>query len=258
MNDYPTNGRIPTRRYHVFPNPSDRESASAGKEPEEQRSPTPMPRPATPSGPPQSHLQHGLTLYAQGNTLGALSAFSQGVKREPEDPLGHYLCGLAFQALGHGQEAQNEWEAVLTLTANTTSSGEEAPARAGTQWVRGLVQRLLARGSAGGEENPPAREMPPMDDVPLIGVEGAGMWNQGELETAILEAVQRHGGCYVQDRSLASILGVTTEEQVVGWEQSFSVREGLSCHPHCQSSRQESHPWEIHSDGVVFQRRDAP
>jgi hypothetical protein len=217
------------------------------------------------SAAPQVRLQRGLTLYAQGNTLGALWAFSEGIDLEPNNPLGHYLCGLAFQALGHGQEARAEWETVLALTVEATGSGREAPPSAETRWVRGLVQRLLAGGSVDAEVRPTAKGVPAMDDVPQIGTEGtgAGMRSQEELETAIRDAVQRHGGCYITDRSLADILMVTTEEQVVGWQQSFSAREALACHPHRQPIRQGSHHQECRdqegrSDGVVFKRGEAP
>ena len=266
MNNHPTSGYSPTRHYHLFPNPSKSGPPSADGEPVVEKKPEPTPSsPAPPAAPPM-HLQRGLTLYAQGETLAALWAFSQGTDLEPEDPLGHYLCGLAFQALDHGREARAEWETVLTLTADAQGSGGETPS-ADTQWVRGLVQRLLARGSVEAEERPTAGELPALDDHPAlddrpqIGTEGMGMRSQGELETAIRDAVWRHGGCHVQDRSLAAILGVTTEEQVVGWMQSFSERAGLSCHPHRQAIRQQDHPQGVHQqegdcDGVVFERPD--
>ncbi|MGI4789457.1 MAG: hypothetical protein ACRYFS_11480 [Janthinobacterium lividum] len=56
----------------------------------------------------QTHLRLGLELYAQGETVDALWAFFEGVGAEPGNALGHYLCGLAFQALELGQEAQVE------------------------------------------------------------------------------------------------------------------------------------------------------
>lgn len=219
----------------------------------------PAPSPSPPLVPPP-HLQRGLTLYAQGDTLAALWAFSQGVDLEPDDPLGHYLCGLAFQALGHGRQARVEWETVLTLTADATGSDGETPPSAETQWVRGLVQRLLAKGAAGAEGRSTTGEAPAVDDLPHVGSEGAGaaLRSQGELETAIQDAIRRHGGCYVQERSIAAILRVTTEEQVVGWQQSFSARAGLSCRPHRKPDRWERHPWESHLGDIVFERRAAP
>jgi len=264
MNNYARGGQTLHRRYHLFPGLNDGEPLRAQGEPGTQVKPDSIkpdqaPGPFPPPVPPP-HLQRGLTLYAQGDTLAALWAFSQGVDLEPDDPLGHYLCGLAFQALGHGRQARAEWEMVLTLTADVTGSDGEMPPSVETQWVRGLVQCLLARGAAGAEERPAAREVPAVDQLPQVGSEGAGaaLRSQRDLEAAIQDAVRRHGGCYVQERSIAAILRVTTEEQVVGWQQSFSARAGLSCRPYRKTDRRGSHPGESPLGGVVFERRAAP
>ena len=78
--------------------------------------------------------------------------------------------------------------------------------------------------------------------------------SQADLEAAIRDAVQCHGRFYIEDRSIAYLLQVTTEEQIVGWKQSFSTREGLACHPHRKAAGPASgHPGSSH-DGVMFKR----
>ncbi|MGI4789458.1 MAG: hypothetical protein ACRYFS_11485 [Janthinobacterium lividum] len=114
------------------------------------------------------------------------------------------------------------------------------------QWVRGMAERLV-----GKEAMSPSSKMPVYADFPSFQPEDAGdqTSRQAELENSILEEVHLLGSCYVKDRHIASRLAVTTEEQVVGWKQSFSMREGLECHPYQKTGdRSNRH------EGVIFTR----
>jgi len=90
--------------------------------------------------PTLSHLHGGVGLYAQGKTCEALWDFFLSVGSEPENPLGHYLCGLAFKALGLKEEAQAEWETTLAL-----ADRGEAPPTQETQWAGSMARRLLGK-----------------------------------------------------------------------------------------------------------------
>ncbi|MGI4790180.1 MAG: hypothetical protein ACRYFS_15175 [Janthinobacterium lividum] len=243
-----TDGHIKPRRYYIFPNLNQ----AATQEPSLI---IPM-LPSVPSTPSslQTHLRSGLELYAQGETLSALWAFFEGVGAEPGNALGHYLCGLAFQALELAPEAQAAWETVLTLTAGEERVSAEAlpdseMPDSEMQWVRSMAERLV-----GNEAMSPSSKMPAYADFPSVKPEdaSANTNRQAELETSILEDVRLYGNCYVKDRHIANRLAVTTEEQVVGWKQSFSAREGLECHPYQNTLSQSSR-----HEGVIFTRSEA-
>ncbi|MGI4789141.1 MAG: hypothetical protein ACRYFS_09870 [Janthinobacterium lividum] len=208
----------------------------------------------------QTHLRLGLELYAQGETLPALWTFFEGVGEEPRNALGHYLCGLAFQALELAEEAQVEWDSVLTLTSSEeamsgaslpTTNAESLPT-AEMQWVRGMAERLVGKSTMS-----PSSKMPVYADFPSVQPEDAGeqTGRQADLENSILEDVLRYGNCYVKDRHIASRLVATTEEQIVGWKQSFSAREGLECHPYQRNDpHQNTLSQSSRHEGVIFTR----
>ena len=267
MVDYSTNGHLTSRRCHIFPSATDHKSDSSkwkpGCDPDFSQRPDASQRPAS----SQRHLQWGLALYAQGQTQQALWDFFESVSAEPRNPLGHYMCGLALKALGLSDEAQAEWETVLTLASGDFfPSGETVPS-VETQWARSMAHRLLGRGTAEDAEPPchhPCRPQPPpnqasavddpLNDVVEVGPASGrvGACRQDDLESAIRDAVRCHGGCSVKDQFICAQLGVTTEEQVLGWKQSFSAREGLECLPYQATTRQD-----CRHDGVVFNRTAA-
>ena len=263
-----TNGHLASRRCHIFPNTPDQKRESSKGRPSDAPASSHQPDDShrsdafQRSASPQRHLQWGLALYAQGHTQQALWDFFESVGAEPRNSLGHYMCGLALKALGLSDEAQAEWEMVLTLASEEeVPSGGMVPS-VEIQWARSMAYRLLAGSLAGDAEyvgrNPP-RTLPPSDespaiDAPLKDVAEVGPANgcggacrQDDLESAIRDTVRCHGGCSVKDQFISDQLEVTTEEQVLGWKQSFSAREGLECQPYQAMAGQD-----CRHDGVVF------
>ena len=210
---------------------------------------------------PQMHLQWGLTLYAQGDTAAALWAFLEGIGSEPENALGHYLCGLAFQALELRQEAKAEWEIVLKITPQDEAVSGEVPFNGETRWARTLVQRLLDKeASSSPREAPASTHSFGVDAENAKPRTGRGLSAEGpetsasrqtSLEASILEDVRLHGNCYVKDRHIARQLACANEEQVIMWKQSFSARAGLECHLYQKTVEQSDR-----HEGVIFMRRE--
>ena len=209
MNSYQAVGHKVPHRFHVFPGLSAQETGEPDAE----------------AAPKHEHLKCGIMLYAQGQTQKALWDFFESVAARPGDVLGHYLCGVALQALGLEQEAQVEWETVVALTARA-----EAEPDMEALWACRMARRLLGTGTEGP-------------------VQSQRIQSQESLEEAILAAVRRHGGCYVKDNLIAGRLHAASEEQIVGWKQSFCARKGLECRP-CQATGSR----ESCRDGVFFKR----
>jgi hypothetical protein len=63
----------------------------------------------------QEHIDRGLNLFRRGKPHDAFVEFLQVLAVEPNDPLGHYLCGLTLQALDLEEMAVAEWAAVSSL-----------------------------------------------------------------------------------------------------------------------------------------------
>jgi hypothetical protein len=59
---------------------------------------------------------------------------------------------------------------------------------------------------------------------------------QQDLERDILRQIQQDGSCYARDEFLDAQLGMTTEEQTMGWTQGFCARAGLTCRPYQEES----------------------
>ena len=220
---------------------------------------------------PQMHLQWGLTLYAQGDTAAALWAFLEGIGSEPENALGHYLCGLAFQALELRQEAKAEWEIVLKITPQDEAVQDEAvqdeavsgevPFNGETRWARTLVQRLLDKEASSSPQEAPASAsflgVVAENAGPRTGrglsaeAPGTSASHQASLEASILEDVRLYGNCYVKDHHIARQLAGANEEQVILWKQSFSARAGLECHLYQKTVEQSDR-----HEGVIFMRHE--
>lgn len=99
--------------------------------------------------PVPEQIIRGIRQYASGNILTALWDFLESAADEPQNPLSHYLCGLALQALGLNAEARDEWEKVVRLTVSSRpiaspSGGESVPVST-CEWVRGMAQHLLSQ-----------------------------------------------------------------------------------------------------------------
>jgi Flp pilus assembly protein TadD len=95
----------------------------------------------------QDQLRQGLALYTNGNIHEALWQFFEALDTEPKDLLGHYLCGLAFGALGYESEARAEWQNVLDLTlwqaAAATTLGESTTPEPAARWAQKMAFHLL-------------------------------------------------------------------------------------------------------------------
>lgn len=256
-----TDVHVRPRRYLTLPNTNNTEpNVGRNGAPNE-----PGPAQAHSALSAQMHLQSGLDLYAQGETLEALWSFFEAVGAEPRDALGRYLCGLALRALGLETEAQTEWKTVLILTSAEEAAvfGKKAPGDerlpdSEMQWVRTLVQRLLEQETNLEQEmKSPLEEMPVFKeprstkpgetDTKTVRQDASG--RQEELERSILEDVRLYGNCYVKDRHIASRLTVTTEEEILGWKQAFSERKGLEYSLYQKTPEQSSR-----HEGVIFTR----
>lgn len=101
--------------------------------------------PPTPSSP----VSEGLRLYAQGQVPEALWNFFEAAGSDPENPLNHYLSGLALRALGLEDEARAEWQEVPALTLHQAvlaqAIGADAALAPHNQWACRVAQHLLQR-----------------------------------------------------------------------------------------------------------------
>lgn len=89
------------------------------------------------------HLQWGLALFMQGRTQEALWDFCECVGERPNDLMGHYMCGLAFAALGLADEARDEWRTVLALSCEFREDMGR-PIDVEPEWLEDMSQRLLS------------------------------------------------------------------------------------------------------------------
>lgn len=99
--------------------------------------------------PMPEQIIRGIRQYASGNILVALWDFLEAASEDPRNPLNHYLCGLALQALGLNHEARDEWRKVLGLTGanlqDHSAPGDQSLPLSTCHWVRDMAQQLLAR-----------------------------------------------------------------------------------------------------------------
>jgi tetratricopeptide (TPR) repeat protein len=72
--------------------------------------------------PALTDLLDGRLLLAKGDAAGALEAFERGVARNPADARGHYLIGLAAQALGRLDRALSAYAAAFERDPGATDA----------------------------------------------------------------------------------------------------------------------------------------
>ncbi len=86
----------------------------------------------------QALIDTGLNLYKGGRIHEALVEFLQVLAIDPHDPLGHYLCGVALQALELEDMALQEWAAASSLQVR---DGEQW--NNDWEWIRIKSNQLL-------------------------------------------------------------------------------------------------------------------
>jgi tetratricopeptide (TPR) repeat protein len=63
-------------------------------------------------------VKRGDNSYVAKDYDGAIAAYTEAIKHEPQNPLGHYRIGEAYRAKGELDQAQNAWATALRFVAN--------------------------------------------------------------------------------------------------------------------------------------------
>lgn len=84
------------------------------------------------------YLRLALTVASRGDLALAASLYRRALCLSPEQPMAHYLLGLALMGMGQADEARSEWQAALRGT-----EGEQL------DWARSRARCLLGRYGSG-------------------------------------------------------------------------------------------------------------